>query len=199
MTTQPVKSQHTDRRVRRTQKALEDALIALILEKGYEAVTVQDISERANVGRSTFYAYYDYKDELLLSQLDKLDGAFSDAVVRSLFEDGDGDGHGALALFQNVQANRRVVKAMLGRQSGALIADHLYGRLRPRVEAHMRSQLTSAQADAVPVDLIAHHMVCSLLTMIGAWLDSKSPLSPEQMDALFRVTVMTGVRLALRI
>lgn len=197
MTTQTVKSQPTDRRVRRTQKALEDALIALILEKGYEAVTVQDISERANVGRSTFYAYYDYKDELLLSQLDKLDGAFSDAVVDSLFE--DGHGHGALALFQNVQANRRVVKAMLGRQSGALIADHLYGRLRPRVEAHMRSQLTSAQADAVPVDLIAHHMVCSLLTMIGAWLDSKSPLSPEQMDALFRVTVMTGVRLALRI
>jgi AcrR family transcriptional regulator len=197
MTTQPVKSQHTDRRVRRTQKALEDALVSLILEKGYEAVTVQDISERANVGRSTFYAYYDYKDELLLSQLDKLDGAFSDAVVHSLFK--DGDSHGALALFQNVQANRQVVKAMLGRQSGALIADHLYGRLRPRVEAHMLSQLTGAQAASIPVDLIAHHVVCSLLTMIGAWLDSKSPLPPEQMDDLFRVTVMTGVKMALRL
>ena len=47
-----------DRRVQRTRKLLQDALMALILEKGYEAVTIQDIIDRANVGRSTFYAHF---------------------------------------------------------------------------------------------------------------------------------------------
>jgi len=61
-----------DRRVRRTRTLLQDALIALILEKGYEAVTVQDIIDRADVGRSTFYAHFLDKQQLLLSRVEEL-------------------------------------------------------------------------------------------------------------------------------
>ncbi|KAF0845629.1 TetR/AcrR family transcriptional regulator [Nocardia caishijiensis] len=59
-------SEHTDRRVRRTRDALHRALIELMIERGYERVTVSDIIERADVGRSTFYAHYRDKDDLLL-------------------------------------------------------------------------------------------------------------------------------------
>lgn len=55
-----------DRRVQRTRELLQQALIALIRERGYDAVTIQDIAERANVGRTTFYLHYTSKDDLFL-------------------------------------------------------------------------------------------------------------------------------------
>ena len=61
-----------DRRIYRTRKLLQDALIELILEKGYAAVTVQDIIDRANIGRSTFYAHFQDTESLFLSTFDWL-------------------------------------------------------------------------------------------------------------------------------
>ena len=52
-----------DRRVARTRAMLQQAHISLILEKGYEAITIEDICDKANVGRSTFYAHYTSKDD----------------------------------------------------------------------------------------------------------------------------------------
>lgn len=60
-----------DRRVTKTRRAVKDAPVRLILEKGYEAVTVQDIIDRADVGRSTFYAHFVDKDELRARVLSK--------------------------------------------------------------------------------------------------------------------------------
>src|SRR5262245_23066722 len=60
---------HLDRRIQRTRDLLHQALISLMIEKGYEVITVQDIIDRANVGRSTFYAHYVGKQDLLVSGL----------------------------------------------------------------------------------------------------------------------------------
>src|SRR5690349_18531587 len=61
-----------DRRVRRTREAIHQALMALMLEKGYDAVTVSEIIERADIGRSTFYAHYTDKRDVLFASLDGL-------------------------------------------------------------------------------------------------------------------------------
>jgi AcrR family transcriptional regulator len=61
-----------DRRVQRTQDLLREALLSLIREKGFDALSVQDIIDRANVGRATFYAHFDNKQDLLLSGFDGL-------------------------------------------------------------------------------------------------------------------------------
>src|SRR6516165_5904912 len=61
-----------DRRVQRTQDVLHQALMSLIIEKGYEVITVQDIIDRANVGRSTFYTHYVGKQDLLRAGLKHL-------------------------------------------------------------------------------------------------------------------------------
>src|SRR6184192_3202097 len=62
----------TDRRVQRTRQLLQDALIAMMIEKGYEATTIQDIIDRANVGRATFYAHFADKETLLASRIEDL-------------------------------------------------------------------------------------------------------------------------------
>src|SRR5262245_41400479 len=71
-----------DRRVQKTRKLLQDALIELVAEKGYEAVSIREILDRANVGRSTFYAHFQDKDQLLHSILDRLDELFDEHKKR---------------------------------------------------------------------------------------------------------------------
>ncbi|MEJ2354006.1 MAG: TetR/AcrR family transcriptional regulator, partial [Anaerolineales bacterium] len=65
-----MKKERVDRRVQRTRQLLNDALMSLIVEKGYDSITVQNIIDRANLGRSTFYAHYQDKDDLLLSGIE---------------------------------------------------------------------------------------------------------------------------------
>ena len=67
-----MQTQRVDRRVQRTRQLLNRALMELIVEKGYDSVTVQDIIDRANLGRSTFYAHYQDKDDLLFSGIDEV-------------------------------------------------------------------------------------------------------------------------------
>jgi AcrR family transcriptional regulator len=63
----PAVAKRRDRRVERTQQLLREALLSLIREKGFEGLTVQEIIDRANVGRATFYAHFENKDDLLLN------------------------------------------------------------------------------------------------------------------------------------
>src|SRR5215216_6296836 len=57
-----------DRRIQRTRKALRTALLELIKEKGYDAISIEEITDRANLGRATFYLHYKDKEELLLEE-----------------------------------------------------------------------------------------------------------------------------------
>jgi len=66
-----------DRRSQRTRQLISDAFVELLLEKGYEAMSIRDVIERANVGRSTFYSHFKDKEELFVSQLDRLLEALS--------------------------------------------------------------------------------------------------------------------------
>ena len=67
---------NTDRRVQRTRELLQKALIELIRERGHDAITIQDIADRANIGRTTFYLHYSSKDELFMSCHEAIVGEF---------------------------------------------------------------------------------------------------------------------------
>ena len=78
-----------DRRVVRTRATLRQALHPLILKKGYEAVTIKDICDAANVGRSTFYAHFKSKDDLMRSHLEPLHKLLVDRQRDALATPGD--------------------------------------------------------------------------------------------------------------
>ena len=97
-----------DRRVRRTRRILLDAFIALVLERGYDGLTVQDILDRADVGRSTFYAHYRDKETLLLSCFDGVRGDLTAAFAA-------GAPDPAAVVFAHAHAHRDVYKVLCGR------------------------------------------------------------------------------------
>lgn len=107
-----------DRRIQRTRHLLLDALIQLIPDKGYEAITIQDIIDRANVGRSTFYSHFRDKEDLLLSGFENLRGIFEELQNQSSPE--TAGWNFSLALFQHVEEQQPAFKAVLGKQAGAV-------------------------------------------------------------------------------
>src|SRR5260370_41682574 len=121
-----------DRRVGRTRKLLDDALHDLIVEKGYEAVTVQDIIDRANVGRSTFYAHYTDKQQLLFSHFADLEAHLAEQqrLVRAKSADPVERVFGySLAMFQHAEEDRRLWGAVVGKQTGVSIVRRIEGIL----------------------------------------------------------------------
>src|SRR5689334_8627333 len=71
-----------DRRVRRTQRALREAFVGLVLEHGYDGVTIEDITERADVARATFYAHFDDKEQLLTTLFEEITTELSERLTR---------------------------------------------------------------------------------------------------------------------
>jgi AcrR family transcriptional regulator len=78
----PASPRKMDLRVRRTRDVLGDALVELMHEKPFAAITVQHVIERAEVGRSTFYTHYRDKDDLFLSDVEDFWEAMSTLVSR---------------------------------------------------------------------------------------------------------------------
>jgi AcrR family transcriptional regulator len=176
-----------DRRVRRTKELLRGALLALIQEKGYDRLTVQDIIDRADVGRSTFYAHFRDKEDLLFYGLEE---------VREAFQPGRAGA--TLQVFEHFARSRDVAKAMAGRRGGDMFMRYLHGLLSDL----LRSQLAARAPDGetvVPLDAIVEFATSTMIGL-GArwWLEKDVPLSPKEMDRLYRRLTEPGIRAGLR-
>jgi len=189
------RNHNDDRRSQRTKKLLSDALIALITEKSYDTITVQDIIDRANIGRSTFYAHYQDKDDLLMSSFAQLihslehhlaqDDAHADQVFPSL------------ALFQHVKAHYFLYKALLWGQGISLIYKAGQTYVTQAVERRMMALYPHWQRASIPLPVLATYVSGVLLTLIQWWLDSNLSVPPEQMDAIFRQLVTPSLHAAI--
>jgi AcrR family transcriptional regulator len=190
-----------DRRVRRTRELLRNALTTLILEKGYERVAVQDICDRADVGRSTFYAHFQDKEELLLSGIDDLQEdlrqAFADHEQQTAARPTGSGSWAALAVIEHL-ADYRAVSSMLGRRGSAVAIARLRRILSELLRDHLQVQLDPTTSTRVPMEVAVEFAVASLLGLIDWWLDHDRPYPPEQLEEMYRRLTEPGIRAALR-
>ncbi|MEV4071501.1 TetR/AcrR family transcriptional regulator [Nonomuraea fuscirosea] len=176
--------------MRRTRRLVQQALVELILEKGYDAVTVTDIIARADVGRSTFYAHFTDKQDVLFSNLDEL------ALLHRLPVAGETGELFAFSrpMFEHVREQERLVRALLGRRSGGLVQ----ARGEELLAAAVRNELVAAGArPSAELDLLVVCVVGAFMGLMRAWVDGATSASPAELDAAFRAAVTPGVRLAL--
>ena len=176
---------NVDRRVRRTRDAIHRAFIGLMQEKGYDAVTVTDIIERADVGRSTFYAHFTDKRDVLYASLDDL------AAFLRRHRDGELFGF-SRALFDHVHEQRPLLRTLLGRQGGSVVQ----ARVAVLIGDLVREQLQDRPTD-VPRELIVDCVVGAYTSLLARWVDENDPHTPAQMDAAFRRLLAPGVTAAL--
>lgn len=190
-----MKTKPTDRRTQRTIQLLREALMALIMAKRYETITVQDILERANVGRSTFYTHYYDKDDLLLSNLEWLIETLSAGLAQGLARP---QAHlPTLALFQHVQQHYYLYEALARGQAAEMLLKRVQTYLTQTLEAQLQRQFPPTTDNAPPLSALAAYTAGTFVLLLHWWLENKMPYSPEQMDALFRQLVLPGLRQVL--
>ncbi|WP_433439572.1 TetR/AcrR family transcriptional regulator [Nonomuraea sp. CA-141351] len=164
-------SQRTDNvRVRRTRKLLRDALIELIEERGFERLTVGEVTERAMVSRAAFYRNYRDKYHLV-------EQIFDEAMEALLCTMADEDEQPPIkrwvAFFEHVAEYRRLYGALLGKKGSSWFAAKMQSSLSNNIAHHLDSITTSGS-------LVATLLGGMFVQAIAWWLENERPLSPYE-------------------
>lgn len=189
-------SPRPDRRVARSRRRLKQALLELLHTESYEDITVQDIADRADVGRSTFYAHFESKEDLLFDGLDAHLMQLTDRIPQGVSPEQDAVRFRfSLAMLRHVMDQRAFFEATIVGASDSRIRDVSAGILTDMVRVELErlhpeedwlpdlppgfdaDQLRSARARAV---------VGAFMALVAWWLRSADHLSAEAVDQVFQ-------------
>ena len=177
-----------DRRVQRTRKLLRDALMNLIMEDGYDAISIQDITEKANLGRATFYLHFKDKDELLLDVMEQFIDDFMEQVPQITEAQWRLDDTKALVrLFDFAAEHYDLYRILIIGSGGITAANQLRRSVADNIANFIQQEIDELGAKPVlPTEFIANHFAGSLLATIYWWLDSDLSYTPEEMAEMFQ-------------
>ena len=179
----------TDRRILRTRNALGNALIALMHEKNFDDIAVQEVLDRAGVGRATFYAHYRDKDDLFLSDVEDFLEQVTDALRRH------DPGSKRLLPVREFFAH---IRDMHEFHAALVKADKLNDVWMLARGFFARSIEERLQAAGVPLDPAqrsaqAHALAGSFFSLLDWWIDKGMKADPRQMDDLFHRMAWSGL------
>ncbi len=181
----------------RTRERIRNALIELMLEKPYEKITIQEIIDRANVGRATFYNHYQDKDDLLLrgvaefarrpgeaDSTKETDEQMPNSPPLNTLE--------TAGMFKHSQQNKKIHRVLLNQNRENIILQDINAVLFARVEEQLLQLKEPAFDPPVPLPILAHFISGGLWSLINWWHENDFPCSPEEMDEFFQQIAMPG-------
>jgi len=190
-----------DRRALRTRSALHHALIRLILERDYDEISVSDITEAADVGRSTFYTHFTDKDDLLRKGTGRLRGL--------LFEQHEtaaaGEVHPALRILGfsrfmtvHLKEQHQLYRALMRGRAGPIII----GKIREFLSDLVRKELASIEDAAGQIapapEVAVQFVVGGYMSILTWWLDRGAREPAEEIERWFRDLALGGLNTLLR-
>lgn len=185
-----------DRRIMRTRRSCMHALISLVSEKSYEHITVQDIIDRADIGRSTFYAHFQDKRSLLMDGFSSFRAFLVGHQRKSLAKQVGGlhfRGFGfVLPLLEHVREVLPFCRAMMN----SVGKEHLEKVLSDLVREELKV-LAPQIRGLIPRDLAVSYAVNSLLAILRWWVDTNAQASPSDVERMFREMTLPGVAAAI--
>jgi|SRR3990172_7016671 len=206
------KKNKPDRRVQRTRQALRNALMELIKEKGFDAISVEEITQRADLGRATFYLHYKDKEDLLIDEFSEL----ANERVRTLsaipfsawLPDAENPDQPVenkpsppfLMVFQHIADHAELYRILLKSEK----SDRILGRIRKIITQSITEFMqTKVENDPipllfeVPIDLLAAYFSGALLSCVNWWLEQGKSYSTEEMTRMFQRLFFPGARKVL--
>jgi AcrR family transcriptional regulator len=192
-----VKARAVDRRIQRTRQLLHGSLMALIQEKGFEALSVQDIIDRANVGRATFYAHFDSKEDLLASGIENLRAALKEQQRRAVSAGRSDERLFAFSpeLFIHANEHRTVFRAMVGKRSGAVVQQLLQKMLVDLVREEVKGTWTDKEKET-PIEAVSQFIGGGLFGLLMWWGNGNMRMPVEDVDSVFRRLAVPALKAA---
>ena len=186
----------TDRRSNRTRRQLSSALVDLVKEKRFDDITVQNVIDRADVGRSTFYSHFRDKDDLFQKDWERFLDGFAQHIDWE--KAGSGSFVPVVYLFRHLQDFQPFYKGLVRSQKvdGVFKTGTTY--LSDKIEIALAARLRGKPAPATPIPILANYLASELFSLLKWWLDHKMPDSPERMDEIFHELVSPTFRALLK-
>jgi AcrR family transcriptional regulator len=172
-----------DLRVRRTRKLLIQALLELTSEKGFAALTVQNIADRAMVNRATFYRHYLDKHDLLKAYMQEVYELTADQQplpAASPDAQADGPPTGIVRMLEHVRQHADFYRVMLGAQGDAAFVARIRRYSEQRLRSLLPDDATPHKPDSPPRDLCLSYLTHAGIGVLAWWLQAEQPHPPEQ-------------------
>lgn len=185
-----------DRRARRTRDVLGDALVELMQERPFKSITVQDVLDRAEVGRSTFYAHYRDKDDLFLSDVED----FWEMMSTMLERGGEDSNRVAPVreLFAHVAEARGFRDALVASGKVHDVMELGQGQFARAIEQRLMKLSTAQRTASGQFAAAAHALAGALFSSLTWWIDRGMPISAAEMDNAFHRLVWSGVNASVQ-
>jgi AcrR family transcriptional regulator len=185
-----------DRRVRRSRRALREAFVALVLEQGYNSVTIEALTERADTSRATFYAHFHDMEDLLRAVVGDLVADLAteaESAVTTSRHDPIAQGSGVVTFCRHVDANRdlyRVALSGAGNGQGRATLTAAVTAAAERVFARIVSEMGASPRREV--SLVARSWAGACITLIDHWLQMEQDLSADEFSSLIAPLLLEG-------
>lgn len=184
----------TDRRVQRMRALLQQALIELIGERGYEALTIQDMVDRANVGRTTFYLHYSSKDDVFMSCHEAIVSEFHSFQPGSRAEPLSPEAPpGMTAAYRHLLEARALLSPIFQGKDSPQILRRIRDRSAQEIKASLRAAFAEADG-AIPFDVLAHYLAGAQIALVQWWLERRQPHTPETLARAFHRVQRAAIR-----
>lgn len=182
-----------DRRQQKTRAAIFDAFSVLLSQKSYSKITVQEIIDAADVGRTTFYAHFETKDDLLKALCEELFGhiinsAIDSAHTHGLYSDQAAPESVFCHLLQHLQENDKNIVALLSCESSEVFLRYFKDSLNGLVQSQFVNQNRRHNKE-IPEDFLVNHISSSFVEMVLWWIRGHRKQSPAELDQYFRAVI----------
>jgi AcrR family transcriptional regulator len=185
-----MKQDKQDRRSQRTRQLVNAAMLELLSEKRYDDITVQDILDKAGIGRTTFYTHYFDKEDVHASMMEQMLGEMSQQLPARHTEQGIVP---SLELFQHIQQDHKHFQAMAGGPTAERLWETMQAAMSKTIEQGLRSARKSGSHPSIPLKVMAPYLAGAFLSLLKWWLKSGMAYTPEEMDGIFRQLALPGI------
>ena len=191
----PLKIKTDDRRATRTRQSLNDAMVELIHEKRFDDITVQDVIDRANVGRSTFYSHFRDKEDLFQKNWERFLDMFAGGI--NWDKAGEGPFVPVLFLFSHLQEAQAFYKGLVRSRKTDSVFKIGVSYLSQKIETALTLRFKGKPAPSLPIPILSNFLAVELFALLKWWLDNEMPDTPERMDDIFHELVTPTLHTAL--
>jgi len=183
-----------DRRQQKTRDAIFEAFSTLLSSKGYTRITVQEIIDEANIGRSTFYSHFETKDDLLKEMCtDLFEHVFSGSLNSESTHDfslADGNPNSMIThILYHLRDNKRNITGILTCESSELFLRFFKQYLNEFIIKHLLKNVKRRNGN-IPDDFLINHIGGSFVEMVQWWIKNNMKQSPEELEAYFSSVII---------
>src|SRR5215216_7163085 len=176
-----------DRRTKRTRELLQKALIELISERGYDALTIQEIVDRANLGRTTFYLHYNSKDELFMSCHEAIISKFHMGLFHPLSREELLSPQAPMEMtsaYQHLEEERAFLYPIFQGKDSQFILRQIRARSAREIEANLRAVFVEADS-SISFEMLANYLVGAQIALMQWWLEKRRSHTAESLAQTF--------------